>query len=283
MSNSTTGIPVGSAVGAVLFGLAHLFVHQPNAVAVGYTAFTIAEIAPHLLWSYNTTASKVWNIPASSSSLPHYPTHPATIVDELVCDESNETPADPATIMDELVCDAGNETPMEDHVDSIVTDSGRSQDVEQSENSPAVGVDFSVPFMGEEQTARLAQSRDEAAELWSLIKLKASHRYDKLASAMTTYIQEAWARLCQYTRVLPPFLLDYGKGGMSTLWTLVLDLSHAATRYIQEAWICLCHYTRVLQPLLLGYAKDGMSTLWTLVLGLSDAATRYIQEAWVCL
>jgi hypothetical protein len=215
MSNSTTGIPIGSAVGAVLFGLAHLFVHQPNAVAVGYTAFTIAEIAPHLLWSYNTTASKLWNIPASSSSLADYPT-------------------DPATIVDELVCDAGNETPTKDHAPSVITDPGRSQDAEQSEDSAAVGVD-SMPLLSDKQTARLAQRRDEAAELWSLIKLKAIHRYDKLASAMTTYIQEAWACLCHYTRVLPPFVLGYAKGGMSTLRTLVLGLSNAATTALDES------------------------------------------------
>jgi hypothetical protein len=66
MANATTAMPLGTAAGAVLFALAHLFVQQPNAVALGYTAFTLAQVAPYVLWDYKTAAANTQNFTANA-------------------------------------------------------------------------------------------------------------------------------------------------------------------------------------------------------------------------
>ncbi|KAH7074006.1 hypothetical protein BKA63DRAFT_567170 [Paraphoma chrysanthemicola] len=57
-------------------------------MAIGYTAFTIAEIAPHYLWNYSTAASKVQNLKPHSSNLWNYSADPA---DALIRDAVNKT------------------------------------------------------------------------------------------------------------------------------------------------------------------------------------------------
>jgi hypothetical protein len=59
MANSTAGMPFGTAVGAVLFGLANLFAQHPQAVAIGHSLYTITEIAPYVFPDYITTAAKI--------------------------------------------------------------------------------------------------------------------------------------------------------------------------------------------------------------------------------
>jgi hypothetical protein len=59
MANSTAGMPSGTAVGAVLFGLANLFAQHPQAAAIGYSLYTLTEIAPYVFPDYNTTAAKI--------------------------------------------------------------------------------------------------------------------------------------------------------------------------------------------------------------------------------
>jgi hypothetical protein len=68
MANATMAIPLSSALGTVLFTLAHVFVQQPNAVVVGYTAFTLAQVVPHAFWDYNTAAAKAQNFTANACS-----------------------------------------------------------------------------------------------------------------------------------------------------------------------------------------------------------------------
>jgi hypothetical protein len=59
MANSTAGMPFGTAVGAVLFGLANLFAQHPQAVAIRHSLYTITEIAPYVFPDYITTAAKI--------------------------------------------------------------------------------------------------------------------------------------------------------------------------------------------------------------------------------
>jgi hypothetical protein len=59
MANSMAGTPFGTAVGVVLFGFANLFAQHPQAAAIGYSLYTLTEIAPYVLPNYNTTAAKI--------------------------------------------------------------------------------------------------------------------------------------------------------------------------------------------------------------------------------
>jgi hypothetical protein len=62
MSIATASMPYGTALGAVLFGLVHLFIEDPQVAVIGYAVYSLAEIAPYLLPDYNTTAAKIANL-----------------------------------------------------------------------------------------------------------------------------------------------------------------------------------------------------------------------------
>jgi hypothetical protein len=62
MANSTAGVPFSVPVGAALLGLANLFAQQPQAAAIGYTIYAIAEAGPFMFPDYNTTAAKIKNL-----------------------------------------------------------------------------------------------------------------------------------------------------------------------------------------------------------------------------
>jgi hypothetical protein len=62
MANSTAGVPFSIPVGAALLGLANLFAQQPQAAAIGYTIYAIAEAGPFMFPDYNTTAAKIKNL-----------------------------------------------------------------------------------------------------------------------------------------------------------------------------------------------------------------------------
>jgi hypothetical protein len=59
MSNYTVATVNSAAGGAVVYGLAQHFMHYLQAAAAGWTAFVVANVAPHVLWDYDTTAAKV--------------------------------------------------------------------------------------------------------------------------------------------------------------------------------------------------------------------------------
>jgi hypothetical protein len=89
MANVTAAIPLGSVVGTVFFGLVHLFVQQPNAVALGYTAFTLAEIIPHMLWDYNTAVTEA-KYPTASTRASGQSTLSVPLADMAVRELSSE-------------------------------------------------------------------------------------------------------------------------------------------------------------------------------------------------
>jgi hypothetical protein len=66
MANATVSMPNGTGLGAVLFGLAQLFVQDPQVAAISYTVYALAEIAPYLLPDYNTTTAKVTNFTSNT-------------------------------------------------------------------------------------------------------------------------------------------------------------------------------------------------------------------------
>jgi hypothetical protein len=66
MANATVSMPNGTGIGAVLFGLAQLFVQDPQVAAISYTVYALAEIAPYLLPDYNTTTAKITNFTSNT-------------------------------------------------------------------------------------------------------------------------------------------------------------------------------------------------------------------------
>jgi hypothetical protein len=86
MSNCTVATVNSAAGGAVVYGLAQLFMHHPQAAAAGWTALVVANIAPHMLWDYDTAAAKVNDFvagrPEKATTITMKQTVPSSQVDD---------------------------------------------------------------------------------------------------------------------------------------------------------------------------------------------------------